>query len=122
MPEAATPAASPTPEPTRAPAAPAAPPDGKCMLSLGDTALNIKSNGGRAAVWVGILGYTGQTPPRIEPSTPNWADIAVLAEPYKPEDGNGTRFIVTSTSAKSGAFLITFSSPCGKGDVTVNVQ
>ena len=92
------------------------------MLTLGETALNIKSNGGRAAVWVGILGYTGTTPPRIQPSTPNWADIAVLPEPHKPEDGNGARFLVTSTSAKTGAFHVTFTSPCGKGEVTVNVQ
>ena len=92
------------------------------MLTLSETAVNIKSNGSRVAVWVGILGYTGRTPPRIEPSTPNWADIAVLAEPYKPEDGNGARFLITSTSGKAGAFVITFASPCGKGEVTVNVQ
>ena len=92
------------------------------MLTLGEPALNIKSNGGRAAVWVGILGYTGRTPPRIEPSTANWADIIILAEPHKPEDGNGARFLITSNSAKTGAFLVTFSSPCGKAEVTVNVQ
>ena len=127
-----TPAAEPSPTPEAAPPAPTqtpapepsavAPRDGKCMLTLGDTALNIKGNGGRAAVWVGILGYTGQTPPRIQPSTPNWADIAVLAEPHKPEDGNGTRFVITSTSAKTGAFTVAFSSPCGKAEVAVNVQ
>ncbi|HEX8189209.1 MAG TPA: hypothetical protein VF586_12715, partial [Pyrinomonadaceae bacterium] len=115
-----------TPEPTPAPARPAAAPPaskgGKCMLTLSETALNLKSNGGRAAVWVGILGYTGQTPPRIEPSTPNWADIVVLAEPHKPEDGNGARFVITSSTAKTGAFLVTFTSPCGKGEVSVNVQ
>ena len=92
------------------------------MLTLSESALNLKSSGSRVAVWVGILGYTGQTPPRIEPSTPNWADIAVLAEPHKPEDGNGARFSITSTSAKTGAFLVTFSSPCGKAEVTVNVR
>ena len=120
-PEAATPTPTrtPTPEPSTAPATLRG---GKCMLTLGEAALNIKSNGGRAAVWVGILGYTGKTPPRIEPSTPNWADIAVLAEPHKPEDGNGARFLITSNSAKTGAFLVTFSSPCGKAEVTVNVQ
>ncbi|HEX7312720.1 MAG TPA: tetratricopeptide repeat protein [Pyrinomonadaceae bacterium] len=118
-PEAASPTTTqtPTPEPS-----PGAARDGKCMLTLGDTALNIKSNGGRAAVWVGILGYTGQTPPSIKSSTPNWADIAVLAEPHKPEDGNGARFLITSTSAKTGAFTVAFTSPCGKAEVTVNVQ
>ena len=92
------------------------------MLTLGETALDIKSNGGRAAVYVGLLGYTGQAPPRIEPSTPNWADIAVLAEPHKEEDGNGARFVISSTSGKPGAFLVNFTSPCGKGAVTVNVR
>lgn len=110
------------PKPESATPAPGALQGGKCMLTLGETSLNIKSNGGRAAVWVGILGYTGTTPPRIEPSTPNWADITVLAEPHKPEDGNGARFLITPTSGKTGAFLITFKSPCGKGEVTVNVQ
>lgn len=125
----ATPEPSPTPSPEAAPPAaeptpstPAALPDGKCMLTLGEAAINLKSNGGRAAVWVGILGYAGGAPPRIQSSTPNWADIAVLAEPHKPEDGNGARFLITSTSSKTGAFLVTFNSPCGKGEVTVNVQ
>jgi hypothetical protein len=92
------------------------------MLTLSETSLNIKSNGGRAAVWVGILGYTGTTLPRIESSTANWADITVLAETHKPEDGNGARFIITPTSGKTGAFLVTFKSPCGKAEVTINVQ
>lgn len=118
-PTPAPPARTPTPELAPAPGAARG---GKCMLTLGEPALNIKSNGGRAAVWVGILGYTGRTPPRIEPSTPNWADITVLAEPHKPEDGNGARFLVTSNTGKTGAFLVTFTSPCGKAEVTVNVQ
>lgn len=125
---AAPPASEPTPAPspsrTPASATPAtrALQDGKCMLTLGETSVNLKSNGGRVAVWVGILGYTGTTPPRIEPSTSNWADIAILAEPHKPEDGNGARFLITPTSGKTGAFVVTFNSPCGKGEVTVNVQ
>ena len=92
------------------------------MLTLSQPSLDLKGNSGRAAVWVGVLGYTGRTRPRIEPSNPNWADISVLAEPYKPEDGNGARFLISSTSGKTGAFLITFTSPCGKGEVTVNVN
>lgn len=114
--------AKPAPAPESVTPVPSTSQGDKCMLTLGETALNIKSNGGRAAVWVGILGYTGTTLPRIEPSTRNWADITVLAEPHKPEDGNGTRFLITPTSGKTGAFLVTFSSPCGKAEVTVNVQ
>ena len=89
---------------------------------LGETSLNLKPNGGSATFAVNLENYTGRAPARIEPSTTNWADIAVLAEPRKPDDGNGARFTVTSTSAKTGAFLVTISSPCGKAEVKVNVQ
>ena len=92
------------------------------MLTVGEQALNLKSNGGSATVAATLENYTGRTPPRIEPSTSNWADIIILAEPRKPEDGNGARFTITSTSAKTGAFIVTFASPCGKREVTVNVQ
>ena len=61
-------------------------------------------------------------PARIAPSTPNWADIIILAEPHTPADGNGARFTITSVSAKTGAFVVTFASPCGKQQVTVNVS
>ena len=92
------------------------------MLTAGESALSLKRNGGSATVAVTLENYTGRTPPRIEPSITNWADIAILAEPRKPEDGNGARFTVTSISAKTGAFLVTFTSPCGKRELTVNVQ
>jgi hypothetical protein len=92
------------------------------VIGLGETSLSLKSNGGSATVSVTLQNYAGRTPPRIQPSTPNWADIIILAEPHKPEDGNGARFTVTSVSPKTGAFLVTFASPCGKGDVKVNVN
>jgi len=66
--------------------------------------------------------YKGASPPRINPSTPNWADIIILAEPHKPEDGERFRFTVSSLTSKKGDFVITFSSPCGKRDVTVSVK
>ena len=91
-------------------------------MKVGESAVSLKSNGGSATIAATLENYAGRTPPRIEPSTSNWADIIILAEPHKPEDGNGGRFTVTSTSAKTGAFLVTFASPCGKREVTVNVQ
>lgn len=95
---------------------------GACVLTAGESALNLKSNGGSATLAVSLENYSGRTPPRIQPSTLNWADIIILAEPHKPEDGNAARFTITSVSAKTGAFLVTFTSPCGKQQVTVNVQ
>ncbi|HEX8686840.1 MAG TPA: hypothetical protein VF654_10065, partial [Pyrinomonadaceae bacterium] len=126
---AATPAAPttpPEPEPSPAPARAreraGAAPGGPCVLTAAEPALTLKSNGGSATVALSVENYAGKTPPRINPSTDNWADIIILAEPHKPEDGNGARFTVTSVSAKTGAFLVTFASPCGKRQVTVNVQ
>ena len=92
------------------------------MLTVGEQALNLKPNGGSATVAATLENYAGRTPPRIEPSTTNWADIIILAEPHRPEDGNGGRFTITSTSAKTGTFLVTLASPCGKAEVKVNVQ
>ncbi|MCA1619942.1 MAG: hypothetical protein LC795_11640 [Acidobacteria bacterium] len=118
----ATPAAStPTPEPSPAPKR--AEPGGRCALNAAETSLNVKSNGGSASVAVSLDNYTGRTPARIDASTPNWADIIILAEPRNPADDLGlARFTVTSISRKTGAFLATFKSACGTQQVTVNVQ
>ncbi|MDT5269791.1 MAG: hypothetical protein QOH49_1977 [Acidobacteriota bacterium] len=126
-PTPAEPATSSTPEPTPTPSpsptpAPASASGGACVLTAGESSVSLKSNGGSATFAVTLENYTGRTPPRIEPSITNWADIAILAEPHKPEDGNSARFTVTSISTKTGTFLVTFASPCGKREVTVNVQ
>jgi hypothetical protein len=84
--------------------------------------VSIKPNGGRATITVNLENYSGATPPRIDPSTDNWADISILAEPHAATDGNTLRFTVTSNTAKTGAFTVTFASPCGKHNVTVNVK
>ncbi|MDT7690263.1 MAG: hypothetical protein QOE46_3022 [Acidobacteriota bacterium] len=119
-------AQSPTTEPTPAPAderksSGKSSAGGACVLTASESALSLKANGGAATVAIGVEDYAGHTPLRIEPSTTNWADIIVLAEPHAPEDGNGARFTITSVSTKTGAFLVAFSSPCGKQQVTINV-
>jgi hypothetical protein len=82
----------------------------------------IQANGGSATVALNFENYSGASPPRVKPSTPNWADITILAEPQKPDDGGRLRFTVISVSGKTGAFVVTFATPCGKRDVTVNVK
>jgi hypothetical protein len=84
--------------------------------------VTIQANGGSATIALKLENYAGASPPRVNPSTTNWADIIILAEPRKPEDGESLRFTVTSVSGKKGAFVVTFASPCGKRDVTVNVH
>jgi hypothetical protein len=92
------------------------------VLTAGEPAVEFKANGGSATVRLVVENYAGQTTPRINASTDNWADIIVLAEPHAPEDGTGARFTVSSVSNKTGAFIVNFSSPCGKQQVTVNVK
>jgi tetratricopeptide (TPR) repeat protein len=119
------PAASPTPEATPAPAAGSnaeARVGGACTLGASEEAVTIQANGGSATVALTLENYSGATPPRVNPSTPNWADIGILAEPHKPEDGGRLRFTITSVSRGTGAFVVTFASPCGKRDITVNVK
>jgi tetratricopeptide (TPR) repeat protein len=118
---AATPESSPTPAASEKSSA-GSKSGGQCLLTAGEPAVELKANGGSATVRLAAENYAGQTPPRINASTDNWADIIVLAEPHTSEDGAGTRFTVSSVSNKTGAFLVNFSSPCGKQQVTVNVK
>ena len=89
---------------------------------MSEESATIRANGGSATFALTPENYTGATPPRVNPSTTNWADITVLAEPHKPEDGATLRFTITSVSRNTGAFVVSFASPCGKREVTVNVK
>jgi hypothetical protein len=91
-------------------------------LTLSAPSVEVKRNGGSATVTVRLENYAGKGAPRINPSTENWADITILAEPHAPADGDSMRFTVISASGKAGAYAVTFSSPCGKQDVAVSVK
>jgi hypothetical protein len=93
-----------------------------CALVESEESVTIQANGGSATIALTLENYAGATPPRINPSTSNWADIMIIAEPRKPEDGERLRFTIISVSGKKGNFVVTFASPCGKRDVTVNVR
>ncbi|HEU4596129.1 MAG TPA: tetratricopeptide repeat protein [Pyrinomonadaceae bacterium] len=93
-----------------------------CTMTLSESSLTIKNNGGAALVTVNFENFNGAAPPRVSPSTTNWADIVVLAEPRADTDGNSSRFTISSTSRKTGAFVVNFNSPCGKQSVTINVE
>ncbi|HST51165.1 MAG TPA: tetratricopeptide repeat protein [Pyrinomonadaceae bacterium] len=132
---APTPEASPTPQAMQTPQTPAGEPapqpaserksaraeSGVCTLVLSDETLSIRPNGGRATITISLENYSGSAP-RVNPSTDNWADIYILAEPHVASDGNSLRFTVSSNSTKTGTFNLTFDSPCGKRNVTVNVK
>lgn len=118
-----TPEATPTPEPTPAAVRRThAVGAGGCTINASEESLTIKANGGSASLALTFESYSGASPPRVTPSTPNWADIMILAEPRKPEDGTGLRFSITSVTSKTGSFAVTFATPCGKLDLPVNVR
>jgi tetratricopeptide (TPR) repeat protein len=95
---------------------------GACAVTISDPSVEIKSNGGSATVTLKLENYAAKGVPRVNPSTENWADIIILAEPHAPTDGDSMRFTISSVSTKLGSFTVAFSTPCGKQDVTVNVK
>lgn len=115
-------AATPTPQPTPEQRSEQRQPGGVCALNVSDPSVEIKSNGGSVTVTLRLENYAGKGAPRVTPSTENWADIIILAEPHAPADGDSMRFTISSVSSKSGSFVVTFSTPCGKRDVAVNVK
>ncbi len=125
---AETPTETPAPTPTPSPAQPAPTPaparraqSGACVLAVSEPSVTIRK-GGSAELTVSLENYTGLSTARIEHSTPNWADIVVLAAPRTAAERTSARFTVNSTSANAGAFNVVFTSPCGKQTVAVNVQ
>ena len=117
---ATTPAQGATPSPQASPEQ--RPSGGACAVTVSDPSVEIKSNGGSATVTLKLENYAGKGVPRVNPSTENWADIIILAEPHAPTDGDSMRFTISSVSTKLGSFTVVFSTPCGKQDVTVNVK
>ncbi len=122
-----TPDASPTPQAAAMPETKQPPGQQKgigdsCTASVSESAVELGKNGGSATLMVSLENYGAATKPRIEAATLNWSDIVVLAEPHAAADGNTYKFTITSTSQKAGTFSVSFTTPCGKRAVTVNVK
>jgi hypothetical protein len=72
--------------------------------------------GGAAAPLV--LGGPGEAG-RVEVSTPDWSNIAVL---YEGRTGNGwLRYSVRSVSGRPGVYTVRFATPCGSKNIPVTV-
>jgi tetratricopeptide (TPR) repeat protein len=94
-----------------------------CTLAVtGEEPLRLRKQGGTATFTVTLEGYAGPRPPRIVPSTTNWADIIILAEPRSEADGDSARFTISSISSRAGTFVVNLTTPCGKRQVTINVE
>jgi serine/threonine-protein kinase len=97
-------------------------PRGACSLTVSPNSVTIIANGGSGTVTVSAVNYTGQGAPRINPSTPAWFNIIILAESRASTDGPTARFTIISVNNKKGTFPVTFASPCGKQIINVTVR
>ena len=122
-----TPAPTPTPEPTprqrprtvrETPAAAAE--SSQCVFSVSEEPLTIRSNGGSIIIPVNFNGAGGAA--SIEATTPDWADIAVFAEPKTNIESGVFNYSITSVSKRAGTFTVVFKSPCGTKKIMVTAK
>lgn len=94
---------------------------GGCTLAVSETAITLNRNGGSVVVTVSVNNSADVS--KISAATRNWADIIILAEPRNAADDNSAaRYTITSVSQKTGTYTVTFTSPCGKREVAVEVK
>lgn len=93
---------------------------GQCVFSVSEEPLTINSNGGSIIIPVNFSGAGGQS--SLQATTPDWADIAVFAEPKTNIESGVFNYSITSVSKRTGAFSVVFKSPCGTKKITVNVK
>jgi tetratricopeptide (TPR) repeat protein len=119
---------TPTPEPTSDPTPKqrprsvraATPESGQCVFSVSEEPLTLRSNGGSVIIPVSFNGAGGAA--SIEATTPDWADIAVFAEPKTNIESGVFNYSITSVSKRAGTFTVVFKSPCGTKRITVTVK
>ncbi|HEY0385396.1 MAG TPA: hypothetical protein VGC64_05265, partial [Pyrinomonadaceae bacterium] len=124
-----TPTPTPSPQPTPAPETTssrqrtvtrASAGGGQCVFSVQEEPLTIRSNGGSIIIPVTFDGPKGAA--GIEASTPDWADIAVFAEPKTNIESGVFNYSITSVNKRSGTFTADFKTPCGTKKVTIIVK
>lgn len=129
------PSSSPTPTPTPTPESqpvaedvrprivetkPDAPPEVMpCRITVSEETINLKNNGGKLAVIVGLNDDSDVDAVQALSSSPK--DVTVRREPIT---GLTTRalFVLQSASDRVGVYQVTFEMPCGKRTIVVNVR
>jgi tetratricopeptide (TPR) repeat protein len=91
----------------------------QCTFSVSDEPLTLRSNGGSIIIPVNL---SGAEPGSLQATTPDWADIAVFAEPKTNIESGVFNYSITSVSKRTGTFSVVFKSPCGTKKVSVNVK
>lgn len=93
-----------------------------CQLTISQDSLSILNNGGSLGILLGYQGEGGGDITKVTPLPGSPDDISVTLEPDIGKLSNRAFFIIKSISANTGAFTVTFDSPCGKKEVLVKVR
>lgn len=97
------------------------PPDSsQCTFSVSEEPLTLRSNGGSIIIPVNFSDPNGAS--GLTASTPDWADIAVFAEPKTNIESGIFNYSITSVSKRTGTYTVVFKSPCGTKKITVVVK
>ena len=102
------------------------PPDQKpgggdpCTMSVSQSPLAIRSNGGSGAITVSLNGLRG--PANITAGTADWSDIAVFPEQKTAKSGGSGKYSIISVGKRAGTFTVSFRSPCGSRVIPVMVK
>ncbi len=130
-PDAAVPSEPATKQPPQLTTSPPAvkaksPPDQKpgggdpCTMSVSQSSLAIRSNGGSGAITVSLNGLGG--PANITAGTADWSDIAVFPEPKTAKSGGSSKYSIISVGKWAGTFNVSFRTPCGSRVIPVMVK
>jgi len=91
-----------------------------CKLVVNQENLSLLNGGGSLGVMVGFDGEGDFRQISAESSSPE--DIEVRLDADIAASQKRAFFIIKSISAKTGAFTVTFSAPCGKKEILVKVR
>ena len=89
-------------------------------MVVSQESLWLLNGGGGLGVLVGFAGKADASKITARSSSPK--DVEVSVEPEIGAVSGRAFFLIKSISTKTGAFTVTFDSPCGKKDIQVKVR
>ncbi len=91
-----------------------------CKLVVNPDSLSLLNGGGSLGVMVGFENDGDFKQITAASGSPN--DLEVILEPEIGQSSKRAFFIIKSATTKKGVFTVTFTAPCGKKEILVNVR
>lgn len=92
----------------------------QCKIVASEESISILNDGGSLSVLISLEGAGDVREIKAVSSEPN--DIEVTPQPSTGDSNRGVFFILKSISQKTGEFIVTFESACGKKGIAVKVR